>query len=36
MIFTGGDGDSAEDMYGHAERSYHQADDVPVIEQVIF
>ena len=33
MFFTGGDSPDGE-MYGHAERSYDRADEVPVIEEV--
>ena len=34
MFFTGGGGSSADEMYGHAKRSYHQPDDDPVIKEV--
>ena len=34
MFITGGDSSSADEMYGHAERSYHQPDAAPVIEEV--
>ncbi len=34
MLFTGGGSSSADEMYGHAERPYHQPDDPPVIKEV--
>ena len=34
MFFTDDDSSSVGEMYDHDERSYHQPDDVPVIEEV--